>query len=313
MACNHGEKACTTHDSGNYYDLSRLSASKDYEFTTPSGHKYVLNVCKHISKEVWNPHVDKPEDVAGYTERAHGGFSLGDVNTTVLVREGNPVILMTDGSPCPNAGNQTASTAIRFICDSSAGTGNPNMIATLPPDEENACSFFVEWRTEMACPTSEGSVFGTIVSVLAIIVAVLFALYVVGGTLYNRYVLELQGMDQIPKLSFFSFYDAMEYVRDCVDRVKYRSSDAWHSRNWGAQSWGSGGARAGSGGAGYGGLRSTPEEAETMLGGPPGWLDEQDEDDAEAARHASAPPPGSQVENHGSQRPGMDESGVIRL
>ena len=26
MACNHGEKACTTHDSGNYYDLSRLSA-----------------------------------------------------------------------------------------------------------------------------------------------------------------------------------------------------------------------------------------------------------------------------------------------
>ena len=85
----------------------------------------------------------------------------------MLVREGNPVILMTDGSPCPNAGNQTASTAIRFICDSSAGTGTcctrvrqlrltspmskgkPSMIATLPPDEENACAFFVEWRTEV--------------------------------------------------------------------------------------------------------------------------------------------------------------------
>ncbi len=97
MACNHGEKACTTHDSGNYYDLSGLSAryfaiqvlflrvahvltavcSKDYEFTSPGGQKYILNVCKHISKEVWNPRVDKPEDVAGYTERAHGGFSLG--------------------------------------------------------------------------------------------------------------------------------------------------------------------------------------------------------------------------------------------
>ncbi|KAM5531338.1 hypothetical protein V8D89_014983 [Ganoderma adspersum] len=263
MACNHGEKACTTHDSGNYYDLSRLSASKDYEFTSPGGQKYVLNVCKHISTEVWSPRVDKPEDVAGYAERAHGGFSLGDVNTTVLVREGNPVILMTDGSPCPNAGNQTASTAIRFICDSSAGTGNPNMIATLPPDEENACSFFVEWRTEMACPTYEGGVFGTIVSVLAIIVAVLFALYLVAGTLYNRYVLELQGMDQIPKFSFFSFNDTVEYVRDCVDRVKYRT----------------GVMEAGPG----------QEEAESMLGGPPGWLDEQDdsdEDDSEPARHA---------------------------
>lgn len=145
----------------------------------------------------------------------------------------------------------------------------------------------------------------------------LFALYLVGGTLYNRYVLELQGMDQIPKFSFFSFHETVEYVRDCVDRVKYRSSDAWHSRNWGAQNWSSGGGRqAGSGGAGYGGLRSTPEEAETMLGGPPGWLDEQDdsdEGDEEPARHAPVPPQGSQVENDGSGRPGMDSSGVIRL
>ncbi|KAI1793994.1 hypothetical protein LXA43DRAFT_884480 [Ganoderma leucocontextum] len=314
MACNHGdENPCTVHDSGNYYDLSRLSASKDYEFTSSSGQKYILNVCKHISKEVWNPRVDKPEDVAGYTERAHGGFSMGDVNTTVLFREGNPVILMTDGSPCPNAGNLTASTAIRFICDSSAGAGKPDMIATLPPDEENACAFFVEWRTEMACPTSEGGVFGTIVSVLAIIVAVLFALYHIGGTLYNRYVLELQGVDQIPKFSFISFHDTVEFVRDCVDRVKCRSSDAWHSRHWGVQNWNSGGgSRVGSGGAGYGGLHSTAEEAETMLGGPPGWLDEQDEedeDDEEAARHGPVPPQGSQSEEHGSRRPGMDGSG----
>lgn len=117
-------------------------------------------------------------------------------------------------------------------------------------------------------------------------------------------------MDQIPKFSFFSFHDAVEYVRDCMDRVKYRSSGAWHSRNWGAQNWSSGGSRTG--GAGYGGLRSTPEEAETMLGGPPGWLDEQDDEDEEeeAARHAPEPPQGSQPEG---RRPGMDEGGVIRL
>ncbi|TBU62101.1 mannose-6-phosphate receptor binding domain-containing protein [Dichomitus squalens] len=306
------EKPCTTHDSGNYYDLGRLSASKDYEFTSYSGQKYVLNVCKPISTEVWSPRVDKPEDVAGYTERGHGGFSMGDVNTTVLFREGNPVILMTDGSPCPSAGSLTASTAIRFVCDSSAGTGTPKMIATLPPDEETACAFFVEWRTEMACPTSEGGVFGTIVSVLAIIAAVVFALYLVGGTLYNRYVLQLRGVDQVPRVSFFSFSDTVEFVRDCVDRIKYRTSDAWQSGNWGAPNWSSGGGSwGGSGRGGYGGLRSTPEEAQTMLGGPPGWLDEQDEeDDEEAARQTPPAPAHTEDESRPS---GMDQNGVIRL
>ena len=74
---------------------------------------------------------------------------------------------MTDGSKCPNGGDLTASTAIRFICDPGArrgtqrytsqernidlwrSTGGPKVIATLPPDEETACTFFVEWRTEV--------------------------------------------------------------------------------------------------------------------------------------------------------------------
>ena len=146
-------------------------------------------------------------------------------------------------------------------------------------------------------------------------VAVLFTLYLVGGTLYNRYVLELRGVDQIPRFSFFSFSDTVELVRNCVDRVKYRSSDAWGSGNLGAQNWGSGGGSwGGSGRRGYGGLRSTPEEAETMLGGPPGWLDEQDEeDDEEAARQAPEPAHVSQAENNPSQPSGMDQNGVIRL
>ncbi|KAI0718869.1 hypothetical protein C8T65DRAFT_569940 [Cerioporus squamosus] len=295
------EKPCTTHADGNYYDLSRLKSSKDYEFRSYGGKDYILNVCRPVRQEVWAPKVDKPEDVAGFTHRSHGDFSLGDVNTTVVVQGGHPLIYMTDGSRCPNAGDMTASTVIRFICDGSAGTGKPQLIATLPPDEDSACSFFVEWRTEVACPTSEGSVFGTIVSVLAIIIAVLFTLYIVGGTLYNRYVLELRGMDQVPRFSFFSFSDTVEFVRECVERVKDRSSDAWQSHNWGAQNWDRGGSWGSSGRQGYSGLHASPEEAQTMLGGPPGFLDEEDEDE-----EAPAPPAHTQ-EN--SRAPGMDTNG----
>ncbi|KAI9057072.1 hypothetical protein FKP32DRAFT_1584706 [Trametes sanguinea] len=296
------EKPCTTHADGNYYDLNRLAAKKDYEFKSPGGKDYVLNVCKSVSQEVWAPKVDKPEDVAAFTRRAHGDFSLGDVNTTVLVRDGSPVITLTDGTRCSDEGSQVGSTVIRFICDSSAGTGEPRLIATLPPDEDNACSFFIEWRSEMACPISEGGIFGRIIAVLAIVAAVLFALYMIGGTLYNRYVLELQGFDQIPRFSFFSFTDTVEFFRDCVSRVKDRSSDAWHTRNSRGGGWSSGGSWGSSGRHGYSGLGATPDEAQTMLGGPPGFLDEEDEDE-----EAPRPP------EEGGRPSGMDSSGVIRL
>ena len=132
----------------------------------------------------------------------------------------------------------------------------------------------------------------------------MFSLYIVVGTLYNRYVLELRGMDQIPRISFCSFGDTVEFIRDCAGRVKDRSSDAWHSRNWGAQDWSRGGSWGGSGRQGYSGLRATPEESETMLGGPPGFLDEQDDEDEETG-HGSG---------EGHARPsGMDTNGIIRL
>ncbi|KAH9858250.1 hypothetical protein C2E23DRAFT_718615 [Lenzites betulinus] len=302
------EKPCTAHANGNYYDLSRLSSNKDYEFTSPAGQEYVLNVCKPVAQEAWAPKVDKPEDVAGFTRHPRGDFSLGDVNTTVLVREGNPLITMTDGTRCIDGGERTGSTVIRFICDSYAGTGQPKLIATLPPDEDRACSFFVEWRTEIACPTSEGGAFGRIVSVLAIVAAVVFALYMIGGILYNRYVLELQGLEQVPRFSFFSFSDTLEFFRDCVGRVREQSSDAWHSRSWGSSpggSWGS------SGRHGYRGAVGTADEAQTMLiGGPPGFLDEQDDEDEEAATpraEAGGRLPGNMDANGHQQQPIHDD------
>ena len=51
--------------------------SKDYEFKSFSGRDYVVNVCKAIAHETWNIKVDKPEDVAGFTRRGHGDFSMG--------------------------------------------------------------------------------------------------------------------------------------------------------------------------------------------------------------------------------------------
>lgn len=108
--------------------------------------------------------------------------------------------------------------------------------------------------------------------------AVVFALYMVGGILYNRYVLELEGLEQVPRFSSISFSDTLQFFRGCLERVQERSSDAWHSRSFGGSSHGSWGS---SGGHGYHGVGGTADEAQTMLGGPPGFLDEEEEEEEE--------------------------------
>lgn len=98
---------------------------------------------------MWAPKVEKPDEIAGATRRQHGDFSIGcvlnplfsyvifcvltaaffrpssAVNTTLTVVDGHPMMLLTGGNQCSNGGELRASTAVRFICDTSvfgAGT-----------------------------------------------------------------------------------------------------------------------------------------------------------------------------------------------
>lgn len=100
--------------------------------------------------------------------------------------------------------------------------------------------------------------------------AVLFALYMVLGVLYNRFVLELRGLDQIPRYSLFSFGDSVALFHRCVDWIRSRS--AWHSDS--GLGWANGGSA-------YSGLAASHDEQEAIMHGPPGFLDEQDEEEEE--------------------------------
>ena len=72
-------------------------------------------------------------------------------NLTIVDDE--PYMYMMDGSPCPGAAssNLRASTAIRFICDSSIfSSGSPKLVAQLPPKDFESCAYFIEWRTPVS-------------------------------------------------------------------------------------------------------------------------------------------------------------------
>ncbi|KZT72916.1 mannose 6-phosphate receptor domain-containing protein [Daedalea quercina L-15889] len=277
---------CTAHDGDNYYDLTSLSASKDYQFESPSGVKFVINVCKPIVSETWALKVDRPEDVGGVSQHERGSFSLGYANTSLAVINGYPVSIMTGGSECTGAQGVYASSAIRFVCDTSVfGSGKPELVAQLPSSDNDACAFFVDWRTHVACPTHEKTGAVGFVTVFLAVLGTLLMLYILVGTFYNRYVLELRGFDQIPRISFAGI---AEFARSCVDRLKPSS---WHT--------GGGGWTRRTRGA-YRGL--TGEEG-GLMAGPPGFLDEQDEEESHAAAAGE----------HSTRPAEMDSDGVIRL
>jgi len=137
--------------------------------------------------------------------------------------DSGPRLVLTDGTYCKTSSDETiqkirASTVIDFICDMTTfGSGTPRLIAQFPPIDENAaCAFYFEWKTHYACPTSENAAWGFF-SALAVLVLVVVMAYTIFGTLYNRFVLQLRGFDQIPQFSL----ESMKYhAREAIDWFK---------------------------------------------------------------------------------------------
>ncbi|KXN84971.1 hypothetical protein AN958_11816 [Leucoagaricus sp. SymC.cos] len=219
------EKPCTAHADGKYYDLNNLKGRKDFEMKTPGDHKLAINVCQGVTTELWGLKDNiNPNEVGGFVHRGHGDFSIGKVNTTLTVIGSRPRLVLSEGSRCKASPDGStldlkASTIIEFICDTSVfGAGQPRLVGQLPPgDDEVGCSYFIEWKTNFACPTSEdGGVWGFL-AMLAVVSLILLMTYTVLGTLYNRYVLQLRGYDQIPQFSV----ESMRYhAREAVDWIQ---------------------------------------------------------------------------------------------
>ncbi|KAF8639602.1 hypothetical protein AX16_010271 [Volvariella volvacea WC 439] len=212
------EKACTAHLNGKFYDLNPLRSSKDYEIKTLDGHLLVFNICGRINRDPFGMKDIDASKIAGFLRRDHGDISIGALNTTITVFESHPRLTFLEGSPCKSQSDkdgQRASAVIDFVCDTSVfGVGKPRLVASFPPyDDENACGFAIEWRTQLACPTSEDGGGWGLIAILAVTILSLLMFYAVLGTLYNRFVLNLRGFDQIPQFS--------------VESMRYHASEAW--------------------------------------------------------------------------------------
>ncbi|KAJ3571540.1 hypothetical protein NP233_g3690 [Leucocoprinus birnbaumii] len=223
------DKPCTAHAAdGKYYDLNQFKGRKDADLKTPGGHTLSINVCQGVTTEIWGLKEDiKASEIAGLVSLDHGVFAIGKVNTTLTVVDSRPRLTLSEGSACKakpggSSLDLKASTIVEFVCDSSIfGAGQPRLVGQLPPgDDEVGCAYFIEWPTPFACPTSEdGGVWGFF-AMLAVALLTLLLTYTVLGTLYNRYVLQLRGYDQIPQFSIESMKyhasEAMDWIKDIL-------------------------------------------------------------------------------------------------
>ncbi|KAI5115663.1 hypothetical protein M0805_004101 [Coniferiporia weirii] len=335
-------KPCTAHDCEHSYDLSALSSSTDYVFKSFTGRNFTLNVCRSVTSDPWNPEVERPQDIGGFTRGAHGDVSIGQANTTLHVRDGHPVLLLMGGSSCPQSENMKASTVIRFICDTSIEDGKPQLIAQLPPEDDDACAFFIEWRTSYACPIPDRYAYWkTALMVIVILLALVLtglALLALRKLIERRRVSDSDTYGALPLsgphrrwYSAFTPSAFAERARDFGRLLK--GQDPWgnpsqngngghasgDARGWGWRpsfGWGQRGRR------GFSRLPRTAEEEAAMMGGGPFSVD--DEEEEEEMHHESnghGPMNGGTGDTFaeesaawGSSRPrGIDGSGVIRL
>ncbi|EAU92505.2 hypothetical protein CC1G_00724 [Coprinopsis cinerea okayama7 len=189
-------------------------------------------MCQAVRTETFGVKDDiHANDIAAFVRRGRGDFVIGKsirkVNTTFELFDNHPRMILSSGSRCKSDKNQPqnirASTVIDFICDpSSFGSGQPRLIAQLPPgNEDEGCAY--QWEADYtiltwlppkyACPISESGIVWTLFVTLAVIFLALLLTYTVLGTLYNRFVLQLRGVDQIPQFSLESMrYHASEAI-----------------------------------------------------------------------------------------------------
>jgi len=316
--------SCSTEDNLAYYSLEALQSDTDYVVKSPlSAHEFTLNICQPVRSQLWNVLHLAEDQVGGFYRGQHGDFAIGSTNSTLSAIDGNPVLYMNNGSPCPNAGdsNMLANTAVRFICDSSMfGAGEPQLIAQFPADDEHACSFYFEWRTQHACPSGRkpAGVLHLLILFASFLIIALFV-YLLCVTLYNRFSLGLRGWDQFPSMPCFSPLRLFATLHDKITGrgdgfvggpgVGFGSSSNGSSSRWGGRGasrwrWGKWGRQSHSNG--YGRI---PEEEQGILDNDRGSFEDAEEDTPRVNGITSFDNAWAGARSGG----GIDSDGVIRL
>lgn len=112
-----------------------------------------------------------------------------------------------------DSNQKNRSIVITFACDIHGGLGKP-----IFSSEGDDCDYHFVWKSSAACPQSQSSsASGFEIFLIVYVICrdsrfeirspsilVLFALYVILGVMYNRFIAGKQGLQQIPNYEFWA-------------------------------------------------------------------------------------------------------------
>eukprot|EP00123_Amoebidium_parasiticum_P008161 comp18613_c0_seq1/m.20193 comp18613_c0_seq1/g.20193 ORF comp18613_c0_seq1/g.20193 comp18613_c0_seq1/m.20193 type:complete len:284 (-) comp18613_c0_seq1:142-993(-) len=188
-----------TDSKGRSYDLSALKkkpneeAWQARELSGKDEYKYLVNVCDRIYS---NQDADRAHAAVWQIKLTNESqkYECGDATTgkITLVEDESLKLVYTEGDHC-NRANTSRQSVISFVCKRSKPIDNPPTLM-----REDNCTYYFEWLTPAACPIENPNNGMGAGSVFLIIILVLALIYLLGGVAYNRLVLGMRGVEQIP-------------------------------------------------------------------------------------------------------------------
>ncbi|KAM8924521.1 cation-dependent mannose-6-phosphate receptor [Pelodytes ibericus] len=150
---------------------------------------------------------------------------IGRINATHIINGSDWILLSYRGGDKydTHCGSEPRKAMIMISCNKNT-KADGFMAIKEERGKSNECFYLFEMDSSIACPPEESHL--SVGSILLIVFAVLVAVYLIGGFLYQRFVVGAKGMEQFPNITFWQeFGNLIADGCDFVCRSRPRTVD----------------------------------------------------------------------------------------
>ncbi|XP_018426806.1 PREDICTED: cation-dependent mannose-6-phosphate receptor [Nanorana parkeri] len=205
--------------------LQRLAPlkTKKFEATIQEGddsYKYTFVVCGRVNAST-SPNAGLVQSKVGSTEVT----VIGRIDDTHILNGTDWIMLFyKSGDKYDNHCDHEPRKAMIMISCNKNTLGDGFTIINEERNKSKDCFYLFEMDSSLACPAEESHL--SVGSILLIVFAVILAVYIIGGFLYQRFVVGAKGIEQFPNITFWQEFGNL--VADGCDfacRSRPRSSE----------------------------------------------------------------------------------------
>ncbi|XP_073541289.1 cation-dependent mannose-6-phosphate receptor [Phyllobates terribilis] len=179
--------------------LNRLAPLKHKRFeTADDSYTYTFVVCGSVI----NGSKSSNEGLVQNKTKTQEITTVGRINDTTILN-GTDWILLTYKSGDAydsHCGSEPRKAMIMISCNKKTLAEGFTIISE-ERDKKSDCFYLFEMDSSVACPPEESHL--SVGSILLIVFAVLIAIYIIGGFLYQRFVVGAKGMEQFPNITLW--------------------------------------------------------------------------------------------------------------